>query len=315
MRRRGYLAGAASAVLAVVGGAGTASAVAGLVGTAADDGTDGGDERAGTAGTRDDAEATGNAEAVGDAETVDDAETIGDASRRGPADVDREPASTILAGTPHETPVYVVDGDADGPTALVMGGIHGDERSGFLTAERVAEWSFEAGRVVVVPRANRVAIRRGTREGDGGDLNRQFPPGEEPRTDVARALWGVVEEYDPDVLVDLHRSKGIHGFHHEFVGQTIFPSAAGDGVANAEATAARLNAAVPWYMPFHRFGIGNVADGTAPLLHHKFVGDRGRPSYIVETTTYLTDLRLRIEWTSIAAADLLARHGIERRNA
>lgn len=304
MRRRSYLAGAATAVLAGVGAAGRGSAVAGLVGTAADD-----DESDGAV-----VEGAGTAARAGGAEGTGTSVAGADGSQRGLAGVDRAPASTILSGTPHETPVYVVEGDEDGPTALVTGGIHGDERSGYLTAERVADWSFEAGRVVVVPRANRVAIRRGTREGAGGDLNRQFPPGEQPRTDVARALWGVVGEYDPDVLVDLHRSKGIRGFHREFVGQTVFPSAVGDGVANAEATTARLNEAVPWYMPFHRFDLGNVADGTAPLLHHKFVGDHGQPSYIVETTTYLTDLRLRIDWTGIAAADLLARHGVERRD-
>lgn len=269
MRRRTYLAGAVSALWA---GAGTA------VGRLREGQTDGHDDASSAA--------TG-----------------------GLAAVEREPAYSILTGTEHESPVYVVEGAREGPTGLVVGGVHGDERSGYVTAQRVADWSFDAGRVVVLPRANAFAIERGTREGERGDLNRQFPPGEEPRSEVARAVWSVVERHEPDFMVDLHRSKGIYGFHREFVGQTIFPSVVGDGLAIAEATADRLNREVPWYMPFHRFRLGNAARGTAPLLHHKFVAERERPSYIVETTTYLTDLRQRVAWTTTAATDLLERNG------
>lgn len=224
-----------------------------------------------------------------------------------------DPTDTLLPGTEHETPVYTIEGERDGPTALVVGGMHGDERSGYLAAEAMLEWSIDAGRVVVLPRANGVAIRRDSRDGASGDLNRQFPPGAEPTTELARAIWSLVERESPDVVVNLHSSKGIYRTHAEFVGQAIFPTAAGEAAPVAEAVVRTLNdAVVPWYMPMHGFSVGNSLSGTAPLLAHKVGGDLGRPAYIVEVTEFLLDAQAGARWTERAAEELLARHGIER---
>lgn len=224
-----------------------------------------------------------------------------------------EPSDVVLPGTKYETPVYVLEGERSGPTAVVVGGLHGDERAGYLGAERVTEWRVERGRVVVIPRANRVAIRRDERHGVGGDLNRKFPPGEEPTTRLARALWEAVAERDPDVVVDLHSSTGIYGAHAEFVGQAIFPTDVGDAPAHASAVARHLSrSVVPWYMPLHDYDRGNVMSGTAPLLAHKVGGDLGRPAYIVETTEFLVDPRTGGRWNARGAEALLARHGVER---
>lgn len=232
---------------------------------------------------------------------------------RGSTGVTRDPTGVLMAGTPHETPVYVVEERATGPTAVVVGGMHGDERSGYLAAQRVADWSVDAGRLVVIPRANRVAIERDTRRGEGGDLNRQFPPDTRPTTALARALWDRLVEADPDVVVNLHSSKGIYGTHQEFVGQAVFPTAAGDAVAVAEDTVETLNdGVVPWYMPLHTFLVGNTLHGTAPLLAHKVGGGLGQPAYIVETTEFLVDPETGARWTERATTELLARHGIER---
>lgn len=224
-----------------------------------------------------------------------------------------DPAGTIMAGTPHETPVYVLEGDADGPTAVAVGGIHGDERSGIRAAERLLSWDVAAGRLVVVPRANRVAVRRGTREGEHGDLNRQFTPGERPATDLARALWDRIVAADPDVVATLQSSKGLYGTHPDFVGQAVFPTAAGEAVPVAEAAVAAVNdAVVPWYMPLHDFEVGHPLGGRAPLLCHKVGGDLGRAAHIVETTEYLVDVDRGARWTERLAAELFAGHGLER---
>jgi predicted deacylase len=225
----------------------------------------------------------------------------------------REPTERLLAGTDHETPVYELAGDEPGPTALVVGGMHGDERSGYLAAERVLDWTIDAGRLVVLPRANQVAIEHDTRHGEGGDLNRKFPPGQAPTTELARAIWDLTERTNPDVALNLHSSKGIYGTHAEFVGQAIFPTEAGDAPRVAAAVVEALNGSVvPWYMPLHDFARGNVLSGTAPLFAHKVGGDLERPAYIVEVTEYLLDAETGARWTERAAAELLARHGIER---
>jgi hypothetical protein len=223
------------------------------------------------------------------------------------------PADTLLPGTPHETPVYVREGEREGPTALVVGGMHGDERSGYLAAESILEWSVDAGRLVVLPRANRVAIGRDTRDGEGGDLNRKFPPGREPTAELARAIWSLVERESPDVVLNLHSSKGIYRTHAEFVGQAIFPTEAGEAKPVADEVVATLDeTVVPWYMPLHDFRVGNALSGTAPLFAHKVGGDLGRPAYIVEVTEFLLDAEAGARWTVRAAEELLARHGLER---
>lgn len=230
-----------------------------------------------------------------------------------PAD-NREPTYLLLPGTRYETGVYVIDAPEPGPTAIVVGGMHGDERSGYLAAKAVTDWKFDAGRVVVLPAANRPALERGTRHGIHGDLNRKFPPDGEPTTKLARAIWNnVVLKHDPDLLMDLHRSKGIYKFHQSFVGQAIYPTDAGNAVPNAVETIELLNEKyVPWYMPYHDFRRGNILYGTNPMLVHKFGDDLKQPGYIVETTTFLTDLDTRVKWTKGAAKKLLSLHGIER---
>lgn len=225
-----------------------------------------------------------------------------------------QPASMLLEGTNYETELYVIEGDSAGPTGLVVGGVHGDEKSGYRAAETVSSWQFDAGRVVVVPRANQPAIDADARHGVGGDLNRKFPPGEEPTTKLARTIWNdVVLQYEPDFLLDLHRSKGIYKFHPDFVGQAIYPTSVDPAPSNATETIDMLNEDhVPWSMPFHEFETGNTLYGTSPMLVHKAGDDLGIPAYIVETAKFLTDLDTRTEWTSVAARSLLSLHDIER---
>ncbi|WP_276247951.1 succinylglutamate desuccinylase/aspartoacylase family protein [Haladaptatus sp. YSMS36] len=222
---------------------------------------------------------------------------------------------TLLPDTDHATTVHVIEGSEPGPTAMVTGGVHGDETSGLRAAENVASWDIARGTLVVVPRVNVVAIERGTREGTGGDLNRLFPPGEEPESKLARGLWAEIERHDPDVFMDLHRSLGIYGVQPGYVGQAIFPSAAGDAQQHARAVAELLNdEVVPWYMPLHKYHSGGPMPESGPLIANKVGQDLDTPAYVVESTSFLLDLPTRTAWTTRAAAELLERHGIERIN-
>ncbi|WP_231183605.1 succinylglutamate desuccinylase/aspartoacylase family protein [Haladaptatus sp. DYF46] len=225
-----------------------------------------------------------------------------------------EPSYRILPETKYETGVFVREGADDGPTAMVVGGIHGDEQCGYRAANDIAGWQIDRGKLVVLPKANRVAIRKNRREGEHGDLNRQFPTGEEPETELARAIWNVVERHDPDVVLDLHRSVGIYGYHESSVGQVIWPTDAGNASEYANRTTKELNGSVvPWYMPFHEYRRGGELDGSRPMLVHKVAGELDRPGYIVETTEFFLDADTRVRWERAAATDLLSRHGIEQR--
>lgn len=221
---------------------------------------------------------------------------------------------TVAEGTDRETPLYRLEADEPGPTAMVFGGLHGDEVSGYRAAEKIAEWAIDRGSLVVVPWADVVAIDAHERAGPDGDLNRQFPSGQEPSTELAAGLWDALLEADPDVVFDLHRSRGIYETHAKWVGQVVFPT-----VASVEDTEAVLEAVndevVPRTMPFHRFVLGNALSGTAPLLLHKVAGDLGLPGYIVETTEYLLSLDTQVRWTLEIVKRALERHGVRRVDA
>ncbi|ELY46152.1 succinylglutamate desuccinylase/aspartoacylase family protein [Natronorubrum tibetense] len=213
---------------------------------------------------------------------------------------------TILPDTVHETSLFEIDAPEEGPTAMVFGGVHGDERSGIEVAREITDWHPNAGTLVVVPETDRVAVENDEREGIDGDLNRQFPADGEPTTDLARGIWDAVERYEPDVVLDLHRSLGIYGLHREYVGQAIFhsPDARGDDLAD------RLDDdAVPWYLPFHRF-TARESGSSGPLLFQKAARDLEASAYLFETTEFMFDRETKVQLTRLATAHVLELHGL-----
>ncbi len=68
---------------------------------------------------------------------------------------------------------YFIQGDNPGPTIMVQGGIQGDEICGVLTAEQLLKLHVKKGNLIVVPRANVLAIMNRKR-GLNVDLNRRF---------------------------------------------------------------------------------------------------------------------------------------------
>ncbi|WP_339104330.1 succinylglutamate desuccinylase/aspartoacylase family protein [Haloterrigena salinisoli] len=213
----------------------------------------------------------------------------------------------IREGTAEETTVYVTTADADGPTAVVIGGVHGNEVAGYTAASAIADWEIGAGTLVTVPEANAAAIDRSTRTADdGADLNRQFPEGERPRTDLARALWRVITEYDPDIVIDLHESTGIYANDPvDGVGQAIFHS--------DEATAAATDAAE--YVTRNYVDDSSLAFQTGPftgpdtdptgLLVHKAARDLGADAFLAETLSTNVSLETRVQWHSAIVERLL----------
>ncbi len=81
---------------------------------------------------------------------------------------------THFGATEQEVAVYHLSGREKGPTLLIIGGIHGDESAGYLTADRYINVELKKGNLIVVPRLNLPAIRKGKRHGIDGDMNRLF---------------------------------------------------------------------------------------------------------------------------------------------
>lgn len=128
-------------------------------------------------------------------------------------------SGTIATGTEWETAYHVVDSGIEGPTVLLVGGIHGNEPAGYRAAEQIRYWPIVKGQLVVVPVANVLGLAANTRaiperSNDEGDLNRNFPTAErEPegdsdmrsaRGELATALWEFATEVKPDWVIDLH---------------------------------------------------------------------------------------------------------------
>jgi len=116
---------------------------------------------------------------------------------------------TYFAQTNQELTVHFLSGREKGPTLLIFGGIHGDEKAGYLAADRFIGVRLEKGQMILVPRLNAVAIKRNTRQGLGGDMNRLFDLSEEGRhsnpdakvVDLAKELI-----QKADYVINLHQA-------------------------------------------------------------------------------------------------------------
>jgi hypothetical protein len=142
-----------------------------------------------------------------------------------------------MAGTQWETPISIRSTGLDGPTLMILGGVHGNEPGGWFAADDIETWEPAVGVLAVLPRANQLAIGQFLRLIDGeGDLNRMYPgdpQSELPMSRLAAEITALAGELEADVLLDLHESWSFYvdreaaGFVSRevngtaFLGQTI----------------------------------------------------------------------------------------------
>jgi predicted deacylase len=108
--------------------------------------------------------------------------------------------------------VHTLTAAAEGPSVVVLGGVHGNEIGGIVAAGQLTATVRElrAGTVQVVPVAHEAAHAAFSRTGpaDGGNLARSFPGrADGAPTDRLAALIGERLIRDADVLLDLHTSS------------------------------------------------------------------------------------------------------------
>ena len=129
----------------------------------------------------------------------------------------RVPRSSNNAGWSNLWIPMVSVANGEGPTALVIGGVHGDEPEGQIAALNLArELQAEqvSGRVIVIPCASPEASRAYTRLWpSGANLNRSFPGSPTGPADeqLAHFLSTVLFPL-ADVIVDIH-SGGRNALH------------------------------------------------------------------------------------------------------
>lgn len=130
----------------------------------------------------------------------------------------------LLPGTSLETELYIITTNIDGPTVMVVGGVHGNEPAGFIAASGIMNWSIDRGTLLVIPRANVGGIAAGQRRTpEGYDLNRAYPgnPYGNDAQQIAYAIYTVMVEFSSDWVLDLHESQDFLSEDESRVGQTL----------------------------------------------------------------------------------------------
>ena len=148
--------------------------------------------------------------------------------------IDYTEKGTIMTGTQYETPYYLFDTEIEGPTIMIIGGVHGIEIAGWGTALDMLHYEFRKGKVLVLPQINILADKLemrypghsydnvtydergiGFAEYEGviyTDLNREFPGiskenGGTVTQQIAYETTELAKSYDVDYVIDMHESK------------------------------------------------------------------------------------------------------------
>ncbi len=225
------------------------------------------------------------------------------------------PSGWIAQGSAASTPYYVNHGKGDGPVVVLVGGIHGNEPAGAEAAEQIRHWPLRRGTLVVVPRANALALGENARtlrpkgETNRYDLNRAFPPKDTDdhlAADLARSLWTLVESQHPHWLVDLHEGGDFRAQTNGSVGSSVIPSFSPQSRWVADKVVHAVNRTIA--ATNHQFVLlsqpirGSLARAAADQL--------GACSMIVETTSKSQPLALRVRQHRIAVFTLLQELGM-----
>jgi hypothetical protein len=179
----------------------------------------------------------------------------------------------LMAGTPYETPLYVLDSGRPGPALFVLGGVHGNEPGAWRAADALRRRRPPTrGKMLVLPRADTQAVEAGQRSfPELGDLNRLYFGGPDgfPMSGMADEIVDVALRYRVDAILDLHESWSFHEVSAArnggtvdlaSLGQTISPHPTEPSRSLARSLVAGVNARLPeatWFL-YHEFPPGHV---------------------------------------------------------
>lgn len=130
----------------------------------------------------------------------------------------------IMKDSDLETKVHIVDSRKTGPVIFVIAGIHGNEIAGIHVAESLSKYTPKKGKLIILPRANKVACDHQQRTMYYmQDLNREFPGKEQGTTtqNLAYEIVNVIKKYKPKVIFDLHESAQQYQSGEYFLGNSL----------------------------------------------------------------------------------------------
>jgi len=94
-----------------------------------------------------------------------------------------------------------------GPNFVIIGGVHGGERAGFMAAQHIVDnFDFPSGKFLVIPKATATAPEKW---GPGGhNLNRLFPGNINGNVAqrVAAIITQLIDDFQPCIIIDMHEA-------------------------------------------------------------------------------------------------------------
>lgn len=242
----------------------------------------------------------------------------------------------FFAKTNNELHVYRITGDEPGSTMMILGGIQGDEPSGYITADLYVDTHLRKGNLIVIPRANFFSILSKNRNGADGDMNRKFaePDGgqhgvEDEIVDILKKLIGA-----SDVLISLHEGSGYYNSqwlsedeNPDRYGQSIVydaevytgPETKGEIQLGLLARNAVEKANERIKNPRHHFKTSNH-DTFSPVTRHfeqrqsaSFfaLSEVNIPAFGIEISKMIPDLETKIRLHRLAVNAMMEQFGIE----
>lgn len=208
--------------------------------------------------------------------------------------------------------IYTLKGKEDGPTLLVIGGIHGDEPGGYFAPAFMAEhYKITKGNVIIVPNLNPdsiVAFRRGIYN----DMNRKFAKikANDPDLQNVKRIKELITNPKVSFVVNLHDG---HGFYRTKWENSIFnPRAWGQTYVIDQKTLdnvpfgdldeitkkieAKLNQTL--HYDFHTFGVRNTEtkfkDEEQQNSLTFFAITHLKPAIAIETSKNIKELPLKV---------------------
>lgn len=214
----------------------------------------------------------------------------------------------IAENTVWQTEYYIIDSEKDGPVVMITGGIHGNEPAGAYGAEQVIRWPVKRGKLIIVPRANKLGLEQNTRKmphapKSNANLNRNFPKGDRQSCscELSKELWKLVCKKKPGWLIDLHEGYDYAKINSESVGSSVITSSEPEIKPHARSMLKALNTTIE--IEEKKFVLrgppvkGSLARAAADRLNIK--------SYILETTAKGQPLSIRVRQHQIMLHRLL----------
>jgi hypothetical protein len=121
-------------------------------------------------------------------------------------------AGPVFAHRAIDFSLHKLEGDRQGNTLLVIGGIQGDEPGGFNAASLlVTHYRIKKGNVWVVPNLNFISIIKRSR-GVYGDLNRKFATigDNDPEFNTISRIKAILLDDQVDLVLNLHDGSGFY---------------------------------------------------------------------------------------------------------